>query len=277
MKKIFTYAIAFSAIFLSCNEDDAILFNPDNVQDTILNVATSTSETQAFLNIDVNETASVDIMLQSSTRLSQDRSFSVTIVEEETDADPIYYNLPSSIVIPANEFIGTLTIDGQDPVGDIISQTLTIDISDGTFTERFVVNVSVLGPFAGSFQLDVVEGVFPGFGATGSYASGGLVNIEFISEEERRITDLCYLVDLGTFCGPFDFNVVGDQIVVPLQAPGGGVGCGAAILSQSFPDDQATVDVNDDSVFQIIFQDNVDNAGQCDVDDYRVVFQLTKQ
>lgn len=277
MKKIFTYAIAFSAIFLSCNEDDAILFNPDNVQDTILNVATSTSETQAFLNIDVNETASVDIMLQSSTRLSQDRSFSVTIVEEETDADPVYYNLPSSIVIPANEFIGTLTIDGQDPIGNIISQTLTIDISDGTFTERFVVNVSVLGPFAGSFQLDVVEGVFPGFGATGSYATGGLVNIEFVSEEERRITDLCYLVDLGMFCGPFDFNVVGDQIVVPLQAPGGGVGCGAAILSQSFPDDQAIVDVNDDSVFQIIFQDNIDNAGQCDVDDYRVVFQLTKQ
>ena len=49
------------------------------------------------------------------------------------------------------------------------------------------------------------------------------------------------------------------------------------IRDRSFPEDQATIDLEDDSVFQIIFQDNVDNAGGCNLDAYRVVFELTKQ
>ncbi len=274
--------IVILLLTISCNEDDRILFDPDNQEDTLLNLATVTSENSANLGILINETASVDIMLQSSTRSNTDRTFNVNIVDDQTDADPVYYNLPSTITIPANEFIGILTVEGQDPIGEIISQTLTIEVTDGVFSENFEINISIVGPFAGDYNLRVVEGVFPNFGATLTFADGPVfINPVFDADGLlQRSINLAYLPEFGTggFVFDFAFNIEDDIVVVPNQQSGGGVNCGAGtptIELESSPDDQATVDLDNDSVYQIIFNDAVGDDA-CDVDPYRIVLELTR-
>ena len=80
---------------ISCNEDDRILLDPNDLDNTILNLATATSESTANLGIQVFEVgATVDIMLQSSTLLGSARSFGVTIIEEKTTIEDIYFSLP---------------------------------------------------------------------------------------------------------------------------------------------------------------------------------------
>ncbi len=274
---------------ISCNEDDRILFDPDNQEDTILNVATATSETMANLAIPINESISTDIMIQSSTRTNVDRTFNINILDDQSDADPIYFDLPSSVTIPANEFVGTFTVNGQDPLGDIISQTLTINVTDGEFSENFTINIDVLGPFAGAYRLIPLEGRFAGDPANDlSYATEGGVDvfIEPISDADgliqRRIQELAFLPQFGDFVGDFFFNIVGDQVVVTEQVPGGegnnGVGCGGgAIVSSSVaPDNQAIANLDDDTTFQIIFLDGFDSDGGCGFEPYRVVLELTR-
>jgi len=284
MKNIFKIITLTTVIlFASCNEDDTILFDPDNLDDTLLNVATESSETMANLGILINETASIDIMVQSSTLLNTDRTFTISIVDDLTDADPIYFNLPSSVTIPANEFTGVFTIDGQDPVGEILAQTLVINVTDGEFSENFTINISIVGPFAGDYQLTVLEGVFPAFGANLTFADGP-VFINPVSDEDGllvRSINLAYLPEFNGGSGfPFDFtfSIQDDTVIVPNQTSGGGVVCGAgtpAIELESSPDDQATVNLDDDETYQIIFNDAVGDDA-CGVDPYRIVMELTR-
>ncbi len=277
--KFLLIAILITA-FISCDDDSEFGSGIQESDPSII----SLSQSSANLSIEVGETREMEFSVNASKLSDSPRTINLLINETST-LNPDSYTISSTnIVIPANEFSSSFTITVIDPTGfPALAKSLTLDIEDSpnyttsTILSSLTITSGVLGPFSGSYKLDVVEGVFPGFGATGSYETGRIINIEFLSLEDRRITDLCYLPSLGTFCGPFDFSIDGDQILVPLQAPGGGVGCGAAILSQSFSNDQATIDLENDSVFQIIFQDNIDNAGGCDADDYRVVFELTKQ
>lgn len=281
MKKIkYLLLVTISIIaFASCDDDSEFGSGIQDSDPTIM----SLNQTSANLSIEVGQSTEGQFSINASRLSSSDRIIRLEINEASTLNPDAYTISPMEVVIPANEFSGNFTVTITDPTGFPASpENLILDIADSpdyttsSILGSLTISSGILGPFSGSYQLTVIEGVFPGFGATVSYPDG-LVDIEFLSLEERRISDLCYLPEFGSFCAPFDFSINGDQIIVPLQAPGGGVGCGAAIVSQSFPDDQATIDPDDDSVFQIIFQDNIDNIGMCDVDSYRVVFELTKQ
>ena len=266
------------ACFTSC-EEERIIFDDNNGELVLVGF----EETGGSFSVEVGETSVFEIVVNSSTLSNTPRMVNLEIDETST-LDPARYSLSSmQISIPANEFTGSTMITIMDNVGaPQVAETLILNISESddfsilSARDSFTITSGIIGPFSGTYQLTVLEGVFPGFGATVSYPDG-IVDIAFVSDSERSIVDLCYLPEFGSFCGPFNFALDGDQIVVPTQAPGAGVGCGAAIISQSFPDDQATVDLNDDSVFQIIFQDNIDDLGMCGVEAYRVVFELTKQ
>ena len=281
MKNIkYLLLLTISIITLASCDDDSE-FGP-GIQDSDPTIM-SLNQSNANLSIAVGESIEGQFSINASRLSSSDRTVRLEINEAST-LNPAAYTISTmDVVIPANEYSGNFTVTVTDPTGFPASpETLILDIADSPdYTSSSIfgsltISSGVLGPFSGTYQLTVLEGVFPGFGATVSYPDG-IVDIEFLSLEDRRITNLCYLPEFGMFCGPFDFSIDGDQIVVPIQAPGGGVGCGAAIISQSSADDQATIDLDDDSVFQIIFQDNIDNLGMCDVDAYRVVFELTKQ
>lgn len=268
---------------ISCDpEDGRIIFDPSDANNQIL---IGFDDTSVNFSVEVGETRDFEFLVNTSTLSNVPRTVNL-VIDESSTLNPDLYSLSSlDVVIPANEFFGTGTITITDAIGlPSPPETLTLNIveSNDFLTQQnrssININASVIGPFSGTYDLTVLEGVFPGFDATVSYPDG-IVEIAYLSETDRSIIDLCYLPEFGTFCGPFNFSIDGNEIVVPSQAPGGAVGCGggAAIISQSFPDDQATVDLEDDSVFQIIFQDNIDNLGGCNVDSYRVVFELTKQ
>ncbi|MEP0264477.1 hypothetical protein [Dokdonia sp.] len=281
MKKIKLLFIAILVTaFTSCDDDSEF---GSGIQDSDPSIV-SLSQSSANLSIEVGETREMEFSVNASKLSNNARTINLLINEASTLNPDSYVISTTNVTIPANEFSGSFTVTITDPTGfPALAENLILDIEDSsdyttsTILSSLTIRSGILGPFSGSYKLDVIEGVFPGFGATGSYETGRVIDIEFLSLNDRRITDLCYLPSLGSFCGPFDFSIDGNQIVVPLQAPGGGVGCGAALLAQSFSDDQASIDLDDDSSFQIIFQDNVDNAGGCDVDPYRVVFELTKQ
>jgi len=281
MKKIKYLLILTLSIFtfISCDDDSEF---GSGIQDSDPSII-SLNQTTANLSVPIGETIEMVFSVNTSKLSSSDRTVLLEINEESTLNPDLYTVSPMEVVIPANEFSGNFTVTITDSTGfPALAENLILDIAespDYTRSTQFgslTISSGVLGPFSGTYQLTVLEGVFPGLNATVSYPNG-IVEIEFVTLEDRRISNLCYLPEFGAFCGPLDFSISGDQIIVPLQAPGGGVGCGGAIASQSLPDDQATIDLNDDSVFQIIFQDNVDNIGMCDIDSYRVVFELTKQ
>lgn len=156
-------------------------------------------------------------------------------------------------------------------------------ITSGFFNSPFrytaTVTCDVTEEYAtGNYALTIVEGLFPAFGATIDWTEETLSVINDPDQSTGRIVEnACYLPEFGSFCGPINFNLVCGSVIVPNQAPGGGVGCGAAILMESDLTDLGSYDPNDDSVIDLIFQQNIDNSGNCGgASEYRQVLRLTK-
>ena len=182
--------------------------------------------------------------------------------------------------------------------GDTFTVRLSLNLTDGrVFTDSNTANVVTGGffnsPFryiatvtcdvdpdyaTGDYALTIIEGVFPAFGATIDWTEE---NVSIINDPDlatgRIVENACYLPEFGSFCGPINFSLVCGSVILPNQAPGGGVGCGAAILMESDLSDLGSYDPNDDSVIDLIFQQNIDNSGNCaGAVEYRQVLRLTK-
>ena len=84
--------------------------------------------------------------------------------------------------------------------------------------------------------------------------------------------------EFGSFCGPLDFQLICGNVFMPEQAPGGGVGCGSAILLATDIDDQGSYDPTavDDSVITLVFVNNINDSGGCGGTAYRSVLKFTR-
>ncbi len=113
MKHIYkiTFVLGFLLCMTSCDENiDPILSNGvESENRTFLSFANTT----VSLPITIDDTGSVDLILNSSTISSTDRTFNINL-EMESNADPATYTLPGSVTIPANSYQGVLTINGAD-------------------------------------------------------------------------------------------------------------------------------------------------------------------
>ncbi|MDQ7960031.1 hypothetical protein [Flavobacterium lindanitolerans] len=106
MKKLFILLISVAS-FISCSDPDAVTY----------------SDKQAFVgfendvyNLRVPRDASteLDVKFASSNVSNVDRTYTVTVLEDISDADTRTYSIPSTFTIPANQRFGTLRVTGTD-------------------------------------------------------------------------------------------------------------------------------------------------------------------
>ncbi len=132
MKKIIASLLVFSSLFLfSCDDVEEVRYSPEN--------GTFLSFSASLYNLPVPRDSQVDINLpfQSSSASSVDRVYNVEIIAEETTADPATYQLPATLTIPANSYIGNLTIRGIDVNVTSEAKQLVFKITGFSAAESF--------------------------------------------------------------------------------------------------------------------------------------------
>ena len=204
-----------------------------------------------------------------------------TTITYSLDALNAGANLSPSQLFGGDTFTIRLSLNLTDGRVFSVDETAGV-VTGGFFGSPFQYIATVTCPLdatyaVGTYDLSIVEGVFPAFGATIDWIEEPVSLINGTGDTNRIIENACYLPEFGTFCGPLNFNLVCGSVIMPNQAPGGGVGCGAAILLESDLSDLGSYNPTDDSVIDLIFQNNIDDSGTCGAEEYRAVLRLTRQ
>jgi hypothetical protein len=86
--------------------------------------------------VEKDGTASADILAYTTQITGSDRTFDVNVIASLTSANPTSYSVPTSITVPANSNVGTLTVDVADVNLDVDPVTLALQFGtkDGLFT-----------------------------------------------------------------------------------------------------------------------------------------------
>ncbi|TNJ43771.1 hypothetical protein KFZ70_07805 [Tamlana fucoidanivorans] len=121
MKKIsiLTLFVISFITFYSCDED----LNEKSFDYTTL-------ESSFEVGVDPTGTLEQDVRVFATSTSSSDRTYNITVIEEETNAPATAYNVPATVVIPANSTVGTFKVtavgENIDPAN---GNTLTLQIS----------------------------------------------------------------------------------------------------------------------------------------------------
>ncbi len=282
MKKVI-YVCLIALISFSCSvNEDNVLFDPVNGQ-TLVNFATATAD----LPILLNGTGSVDIQVEVTTISTEDRVFNVNIDEDQTTADPANYTLGQAIV-PANSFLGTLTIQGVDVTVEVAAETLVLEFveENGIVTDTpIIVSVFQVCPvrsdfFTGTYLMEQLSGVGP-FATLQTVFDVQTVEITVDPNDELvRVFD--YQYSPSTFASDFQLQIslVCDTFQVNGDIQTGSLSCdGATQIGQTTGTVPSFYSVPDgDDMFEITITDFAEGRdGGCGVDPYDALVRFTKQ
>jgi hypothetical protein len=123
MKNIRFYLLGLSLLaIVGCGDYEEVVFDVNNGQ-TALGF-----ETQ-LVGVSVPETGvTVSVGVEVTTVSSESRTFNVSVNAEDTTADSEDYSI-APIVVPAGEYIGTLTVDiNWDTLEDFVTNILVLDL-----------------------------------------------------------------------------------------------------------------------------------------------------
>ncbi|MCC1483941.1 hypothetical protein [Winogradskyella immobilis] len=207
--KLFILCI-LSLSFTGCDED-LIVFDVDNGQ-TLVAFASASAD----LPIEINSTGSVSIPINSTTRSSSDRTIMIS-VDPSSTANPNAYSFNSQVVIPANEFTGTLVINGVDDMVETTPESLVLSLSGGDINGSNI-NISV-------FQVCPVPETF----GVGNYMLTSTGNLLFGTDvlqpgsvfnvTASGLTRQFSSQDFAGFCAgtlnTFSLNLVCNEVLVP--------------------------------------------------------------
>jgi hypothetical protein len=133
MKKFisFTILILSVLVFNSC-EDDATPFDYVGF------------DAKSFdFGIDIGGENTRDLKVYTTTIASTDRTFNLSVIDEDTTADPESYTIPATVTVPANSNEGTISIIARDinitSDGKELALQLSTDLD--TFTGQ---NITIL-------------------------------------------------------------------------------------------------------------------------------------
>ncbi len=282
MKKVI-YVCLIALISFSCSvNEDNVLFDPVNGQ-TLVNFATATAD----LPILLNGTGSVDIQVEVTTISTEDRVFNFNINEDQTTADPANYTLGQAIV-PANSFLGTLTIEGMDVTAEVTPETLVLEFveENGIVTDTpIIVSVFQVCPvrsdfFTGTYLMEQLSGVGP-FATLQTVFDVQTVEITVDPNDELvRVFD--YQYSPSTFASDFQLQIslVCDTFQVNGDIQTGSLSCdGATQIGQTTGTVPSFYSVPDgDDMFEITIADFAQGRdGGCGVDPYDALVRFTKQ
>jgi hypothetical protein len=160
--KTFFKILLVSGLFASCSDVEPVEFNGQEGNPTFI----SFSKSVYSLPVERDATGSVDIVLNSSTLSSVDRTYNFELVPSTSllAADPATYTIPASVTIPAGQYSGIATINGQDlGLVDATRKNFSIRINNMPENEDFdsdtasviVYEVCALqAPFLGQYEVE---------------------------------------------------------------------------------------------------------------------------
>lgn len=291
MKKYIILLMLGCGMWSACDSDkDRVLFDPDNGQ-TLL----SFDKSAVDLAILINDVGQVEVVVNSSTRSSSERSFNLEVMAPDGLATD-YYNVPSGFSIPADSFQGSFVISGSDPLGEQITpEQLQINIEpidDVVIPNSLTVNVFITCPVEeGAFTGDyLVEQITPSIFDLDTFdpdGGGVVITLYDMSTSEaalgvtltsptQRAFEANYVASVGLDnLTSYIMDFVCEQVIFAdeqftFTACGGdpiflgpGVGENGVYIS------------GDDSSFTLVFQDDITDA--CGAGSPNVTLQWTKQ
>jgi len=280
MNKLFKILL-FSFLFtiFSCGENETKVYKGNYNDFTFLSI-----DAAYKLEVVKDGTGTLIIPFGASAVSPNDRTYSIElVVPEDQDAvvaDPNSYDLPSSVTIPANQFIGNIVITGNDDLNLVDSDPKSftfriLGLNDKEFMDYSEITVEVVEvcPLAEGIKYTgdyMLETVIPG--AFGASFQSGIVTLEYVSEFTRRFSGT-YLPEQGGFAGrEFNFSLMcGFVIANPVNTF---VGCGEPRIFLGPADNPSQYNPNDDSELIITFKEDY---GACGDPVTECVFKLTKQ
>lgn len=257
MKKIKLILVFFVMVtFLGCDQNDVPINTVFNGSQTLVAFQGATST----LAVTIDATGTVTVTIEASTASTSDRTVNVSIDESST-ANPENYSLSStSVTIPANEYFGSLTINGVDNSVETVAETIILNIDSTSFdstinSTQHTVNIFQVCPipsafFTGDYLIEQTSALVDGF----TLSSGSVVEVVSTGETSRSFETAAY----PTYCSAtfdFDINLVCNELIVPLQR----TTCACATFDDFFgPAITAEMyDVNDDNIILLTFTDDV--------------------
>jgi len=252
------------AFLVSCGDFEEVIYDGVNGQTLAFFDGTSSA-----LEVEINDTNTVELTLGVSTLSSSDRTVNIS-ADPASTAVAAMYSFSPTVTIPANEYFGTFTVTGIDEGLTTDAKTLILNIDDsagivGSSTSHTVSIVEICpipATFAaGMYTLDFVSG---GIGAAGfAPALGTGISVELMvgaSSTERTFNVKCY-PSFG-FANPpvdFSFNLVCGTTISNglLDGQASGVGCGGSIAFGSAPS-AGTYTVGDDTSITLLFAEDTE-------------------
>lgn len=192
MKKIFKILPFFIlvAFISSCEDNEGAVHHEDISKFTLL----SFDQSAYRLNVIIDSVGTLTVPFRASALSSVDRTYNIEFIEDGSIADPLTYNLPSTVTIPANEYSGDLVITGQDlGLVDLTPKPFVFKVTglgesefidDDTITINVVEVCPLYSDFTGNYILTPISS--GGFGVP--FASGSVVTLTAVSEFERQFT-----------------------------------------------------------------------------------------
>ncbi len=286
MRTLFKTICLFIVIgsLTSCDENvNSVIFDGnENANRTFLSFPSNTVN----LPVIIDNTGSVEITLNSSTRSDVDRSFNISMIAEQTTANPLTYSLPSTVTIPAGSYQGVITVNGVDGgLVDTTAKQLVFSLADlpdnvDFDSNQVIVNIfevcPVLAEFTGNYMMQQITAINPDDGVQ-------MFNnqvITLVSEgETARSFQAIYLEALGIGNGPttITFSLVCNQVIIDsnIQTTLLCVG-GSPSIDFGPATTPSTYDANDDSVFDVTITEYFEEDGGCGANPYETTFRLTK-
>lgn len=281
MKKVLSILMLLFVV-LACDETvEPTIYGGTESDRTFLSFSRNVYD----LPVVLDDTGSVTLTLNSSTSFSTDRVYSISIVEEETTADPSMYSLPATITIPAGEHQGTIVIQGTDNGVEVAPVNLVIEFEPlNAAVEDFDSNRTVVSIFE---VCPIPPGMFSGEYLIQQVTPNGAYGMAFAPQVVTLVAETEYTRSFKANYLPA--AVSGNEIevrftlscynnVITSSGIDGLVYCNEAAGTMKLGPGEVPgqYDVNDDSSFTVTITEFVSDGG-CNVAPHQVRFQFTKQ
>jgi hypothetical protein len=259
--------LILSLVFIACDKNEPPTYTGE--QSVLLfSVQTST------LEVPIGTTNTLEVEVAASSLSSVDRSLTINI-EDVSTANSENYNVPNTVVIPANSYTGTFIIDAEDKSIETSIETIVLslegengEISDNTHTVSLFEICPIpadymIGDYLIEQQSDEVDGPTLGTGTVVSLSGTGVTR----TFETSNYPNYC-----PTTVNPFSFNLVCGEIVVLTQNNLCVCDSGTDWFSEAIKNE--TYDLSDDSEFLVTFTD--DTQEDC-ATPAQTTYKFTKQ
>lgn len=260
MKKLILSGVIAIALLASCDKESELRKGAGT--NTAL-AAFSSNVVNFAVEIDTqNFGASQDITVNVSQASNSDRTINVNVVDDNTNADPLNYMIPASVIIPAGAYSGTLTITGQDTNLETTATQIELELvapDSGTVVgPNTTVNIFQVCPipstyFVGDYAIGDLNPVFGGANFDPMTVD---VTIPSGSPTSRNFD--C------TFFGNAQnvtIDLVCNQLVFATTFNTGFTSAGSAIIIRPATNNTSTYDLSNDLFFSVDYDNEAGGNG----------------